>query len=113
MNIIKHLSLAALLATAFTTTLAAEHHDHAPAAPAATPATDMTEGEIRKIDADNQKLTIRHGEIKNLGMPGMTMVFRVGDPAMLGQVKVGDKVRFRAEKGAAGFVVTLLQSASS
>lgn len=61
-------------------------------------AAAMVEGEIRKIDKDAGKLTIRHGEIKNLGMAPMTMVFRVKDAAMLGQVKVGDKVNFAAEK---------------
>ena len=66
----------------------------------------MTEGEIRKIDKANKKITIKHGEIKNLEMPGMTMVFQVKDPVMLDKVKAGDKVKFRAEKAGSALVVT-------
>lgn len=72
-------------------------------------AADMTQGVIRKIDRANQKITIRHGEIKNLEMPGMTMVFQVKDPLLLDKVAIGDKVRFRAEKRGAAFVVTDIQ----
>ncbi len=71
----------------------------------------MTEGEIRKVDMDNKKITIKHGEIKNLDMPGMTMVFQVKDDAMLNRVKAGDKVRFTAEKMGGAMVVTDIQAA--
>ena len=74
-------------------------------------AGDMTEGEVRKVDKDTKKITIKHGEIKNLDMPGMTMLFQVRDPAMLDMVKAGDKVKFKAEKAATGFVVMELQVA--
>jgi len=70
---------------------------------------DMAEGEIRKVDMEAKKITIKHGEIKNLDMPGMTMVFQVKDPAMLGTVKAGDKVRFKAEKTGGAIVVTDIQ----
>ena len=66
---------------------------------------DMTEGEIRKVDTENKKITIKHGELRSLDMPAMTMVFRVKDPAMLDQVKAGDKVRFRADKINGAFTV--------
>ncbi|MGQ3000458.1 copper-binding protein [Variovorax sp.] len=56
------------------------------------------EGEVRKIDTEANKITLRHGDIPNLEMTGMTMVFRVKDPALLTQVKPGDKVRFTADK---------------
>lgn len=56
----------------------------------------MAEGEVRRIDAGQGKITIRHGEIKNLQMPPMTMVFKVRDPAMLDAVKKGDRILFRA-----------------
>lgn len=72
---------------------------------------DMTEGEVRKVDRDTKKLTLKHGEIRNLDMPPMTMVFQVKDAAMLDKLTPGDKVRFAAEKTAAGFVVTVLQPA--
>ena len=74
-------------------------------------AGDMTEGEIRKVDKDTKKITIKHGEIKNLDMPGMTMLFQVRDPAMLDMVKAGDKINFKAEKAATGIVVTEIQVA--
>ena len=74
-------------------------------------AGDMTEGEVRKVDKDTKKITIKHGEIKNLDMPGMTMLFQVKDAAMLDMVKAGDKVRFKAEKAATGIVVTEMQVA--
>lgn len=70
---------------------------------------DMAEGEIRKVDMDTKKITIKHGAIKNLDMPGMTMVFQVKDPAMLDKVKAGDKVRFKAEKAGGAIVVTDIQ----
>jgi Cu(I)/Ag(I) efflux system protein CusF len=56
------------------------------------------EGEVRKIDTDAKKITLRHNDIPNLEMTGMTMVFRVNDPALLAKVKPGDKVRFTADK---------------
>ena len=85
----------------------------APAAAAtATPAPatkDMADAEIRKIDKDARKITLKHGEIKNLDMPGMTMLFQVKDPAMLDMVKAGDKVKFKAEKIGGAIVVTEIQ----
>ena len=63
-------------------------------------AADSTpsEGEVRKVDLGAKKITIKHGELKNLDMPAMTMVFQVQDPAILEQVKPGDKIKFRADK---------------
>lgn len=61
-------------------------------------AVEMTDGEVRKIDRDAGKLTLRHGPILNLDMPAMTMSFRVGDPLMLDALKVGDKIRFIVER---------------
>jgi Cu/Ag efflux protein CusF len=76
----------------------------------AAAAGDLAEGEVRKIDKENKKITLKHGEIKNLEMPGMTMVFGVKDPAMLDVVKQGDKVKFKAEKIGGAFVVTDIRS---
>ncbi|MBK5206849.1 MAG: copper-binding protein [Polaromonas sp.] len=58
----------------------------------------QTEGEVRKVDKDTGKITLKHGEIKNLDMPPMTMVFKAKDPALLDKVKAGDKVRFTADQ---------------
>lgn len=73
--------------------------------------TAFTDGEVRKINKETKKVTIRHGAITNLGMPPMTMVFQVSDPALLDSVQVGDKVRFSAEKREGAFIVTSLQKA--
>jgi Cu(I)/Ag(I) efflux system protein CusF len=70
---------------------------------------DMAEGEVRKVDKDASKVTLKHGEIKSLDMPAMTMVFSVKDKAMLDSVKAGDKVRFKATNDAGKFTVTELQ----
>ena len=68
----------------------------------------MVDGEVRKIDLSAKKITLKHGEIKNLDMPPMTMVFQVKDPAMLETVKVGDKVKFTVEdKNGAMTVLTI------
>ena len=87
--------------------------DKAPAAGAAdsAAASELTEGEVRKVDKDNKKLTIKHGPLKNLDMPGMTMVFGVKDDAMLDKVETGAKVRFLAEKVDGKIVVTKIESA--
>ncbi len=80
--------------------------------PAASATHDsMSDGEIKKVDKEAGKLTIKHGELKNLGMPGMTMVFKVKDPAMLDQVKPGDKVRFIADKVGGALTVTSIEAA--
>lgn len=71
----------------------------------------MADGEIRKVDKDAKKITIKHGPLQNLDMPPMTMVFRVKEPAMLDQVKSGDKVKFQAEKIGGAFTITKLEPA--
>ncbi len=73
-------------------------------------ATSMTEGEVRKIDKGNRKITLKHGDIKNLDMPGMTMVFKVTDPALLDKVRVGNKVRFVAAMADGALVVTAIEA---
>ena len=71
----------------------------AAAAASATPdAADLARGEVRKVDRDSGKLTLRHGEIKSLDMPPMTMVFVVQDKAWLDGLKVGDQLRFKAAR---------------
>ena len=89
---------------------AEEHSAHHPASAAAS-ATEMAEGEVRKVDKGAKKLTIKHGEIKSLDMPPMTMVFQVKDGALLEAVKAGDKIRFVAEKTATGYAVTEIRPA--
>jgi Cu(I)/Ag(I) efflux system periplasmic protein CusF len=70
----------------------------------------MVNGQVTKIDEAAGKITLRHGPIKKLDMnEGMTMVFRVQDPAMLKQVKVGEKVRFDADRINGQFTVTKIE----
>ena len=71
----------------------------------------LADGEIRRIDKDAKKITIKHGEIKNLDMPPMTMVFQVKDAALLDKAKAGDKVKFGAEKVGGQYVVTRIEQA--
>ena len=77
--------------------------------PVAAAASVMSDGVVRKIDAASGKLTLRHGPIVNLDMPGMTMVFRVQSPALLNGVKEGDTVKFHVENIKGAFTVTQIQ----
>lgn len=73
---------------------------------AASNSAEMSTGEIRKIDKEAGKITIRHGEIKNLDMPAMTMVFVVKNPSQIEKLQVGDKVKFSATNESGKFTVT-------
>jgi Cu/Ag efflux protein CusF len=66
----------------------------------------LTDGEIKKVDAERGKVTIKHGVIQNLDMPGMTMVFTAKDKGMLSDLKPGDKVKFVAADEGGKLVVT-------
>lgn len=113
----KRLSATLLLVSGLTLAAAApaqtanEHAGHHPAAAQAAPA-DLADGEIRKIDKAAGKLTIKHGPIKSLDMPSMTMVYQVKDKTMLDTVRVGDKVRFRAESENGKYLVAHIQPAN-
>jgi Cu/Ag efflux protein CusF len=85
-----------------------DQHGATTAASAADPDT-LSEGGVQKVDKDAGKLTIKHGPLNNLGMPAMTMAFKVQDPAMLDQVKVGEQVRFRVERANGSFTITKLE----
>lgn len=69
------------------------------------------DGQVTKIDTAQNKVTLKHGPIKNLDMDAMTMVFVVADPAMLEAVKVGDKVRFEADRVNGRITVTKIEQA--
>lgn len=110
MNLFKHLMAASAIAvgtwlpaTSFAQT---EHsHDHTSSAPS----TALTEGEVTKVNRETSKITIKHGEIKHLEMPAMTMVFTVKDKRLLNVVKPGDQVRFGVIKEGGKLVVTDIQ----
>ncbi len=119
----KSFMLAVAISTAFilpiTPSISWASGDHHGKPVAATPvaakstadASTMADAEVRKVDKDAKKITLKHGEIKNLDMPAMTMVFQVKDAAMLEKVKAGDKVKFKAEKVASGYAVTEIEMA--
>lgn len=74
------------------------------------PGSALAEGEVRKVDADAGKLTLRHDAIPSMNMPPMTMVYRVNDPAILDQVRTGDKVRFAMERVGGTLTVTKIEA---
>jgi Cu/Ag efflux protein CusF len=93
----------------------AQAHMHGQGQPKVMPAAvqddpaALSEGEVKKVDKDTGKLTMKHGPLNNLDMPAMTMAFKVREPAMLDRVKAGDQVRFRVERVNAGLTVTRLE----
>ncbi len=74
---------------------------------------EVVKGEVKKIDQAANKITLTTGPIKSLDMDedSMTMVYRVQDPAMLKQVKIGDKVQFEFQQGSDGITITKMQKA--
>jgi Cu(I)/Ag(I) efflux system protein CusF len=73
--------------------------------------TPNASGEVTKVDKPGLRVTIKHGEIKNLDMPPMTMVFRVRDAKLLDELAPGDRVRFAAERIDGSYTVTSLSKA--
>jgi Cu/Ag efflux protein CusF len=72
-------------------------------------AAQSVTGTVKKIDSEQSKITLDHGPIKNLDMDAMSMVFRVAEPAMLKGLKVGDRVRFDADRVNGQITVTKMQ----
>ncbi|MGH8675557.1 MAG: copper-binding protein [Burkholderiales bacterium] len=72
---------------------------------------ELAEGEVRKVDKEAKKITIKHGPMPSFDMPAMTMVFQVKDPALLDKVKPGDKVQFEAQRLGGAFTVTKIETA--
>jgi len=85
-------------------------HSHGGATSQADVNAMLSEGQVKKVDKAQGKITLKHGPLENMGMPGMTMVFRVQDASMLDQVKPGDTIRFRAEKMNGALTVTKLEA---
>lgn len=113
---VQHILTAAALLTAIgaqaqTSPASATDHaaHHAPAAAGTSAA--FADAEVRKVDKEQGKVTLKHGPLKKFDMPGMTMVFRVVDPKMLDGLKEGDKVKFDADKVNGAYTVTAIQPA--
>lgn len=92
-------TIEALLCTSLLAILGAVHAE-----------TAFTEGEVRKVDRENRKITLKHGEIRNIDMPPMTMDFVLKDAKLLEKLQPGDKVRFRAVNEGGKFTVTELHA---
>ncbi len=69
----------------------------------------MGEGEVRKIDKEQGKITLKHDKLQNLGMPSMTMDFKVKDPALIDKLNVGDRIRFVADRVDGALTVTAIE----
>jgi len=104
-NIIAAITLGALLPFS---ALAVDAH-HQPAATGAASSAQLADGEVRKVDKDAKKITIKHGPIQSLDMPPMTMVFQIKDAAMLNRVNVGDKIKFGVDKVGGAYTVNQLE----
>jgi Cu(I)/Ag(I) efflux system protein CusF len=111
----KPLLLAAVLSTfAFAApawSQAGQGHVHATTAPVtADPSQLDNSGEVRRVNNDTKRITIAHGPLKAFDMPAMTMGFPVKDPALLGKVKQGDKVKFALEKDGENLVISRIEA---
>ena len=106
----KHFTAALVLSAAALLPISALAQTTAPAAPAAM--VDAAQAEVRKVDKDAKKVTLKHGPIKNLDMPSMTMVFQVKDATLLDKIAVGDKIMFTAEQQQGAYVMTGAEKAA-
>ncbi len=113
------LLLAAAFSSLITMASAQEHHNHGTSPSAAAKSEDksaaakpeMVAAEVKKVDKDAKKITLKHGEIKSLDMTPMTMVFQVKDVKLIENIKAGDKVKFSAEQTKSGYAVTSIEVA--
>jgi len=110
LNTLAACALLACSSAAFATDMTAASSMSSPAPHMDANGVEMSSGEVKKIDKAAQKITLKHGELKNLDMPGMTMVFSVKDAALLDKVKAGDKVKFTAEDQGGALVVTAIEA---
>lgn len=108
-KIVTQIAVATFALTAFNSAMAQTHdHGNHAATAVAGQETTMSDGEVKKVDKDTGRLTIKHGPLENLGMPSMTMVFGIKDASALDGLKAGDKIKFVAEKLEGRYVVTQL-----
>jgi Cu/Ag efflux protein CusF len=107
----KKLLFVTLVALGATAPAWAQHSGHGAAKTAATAAGEPADGEVRRIDKARGTVLLKHGELKNLGMGAMTMSFKFKDPAMAGELKEGDKVKFTAEQKGEDLIVTSIRKA--
>jgi Cu(I)/Ag(I) efflux system protein CusF len=113
MKIIPTIAIAASLLLITGLSVSANEQTVKPEAKTTAQTTDntvnMSDGEVKRIDKDTGKITLKHGEIKNLDMPGMTMVFTAKDKSLLDKVQLGNKVKFHAISDNGKMMVTDIQ----
>ena len=80
-----------------------------PSSPPSTANTPLVSGTVQKIDEAAGKVTLDHERIPNIDMDAMTMAYKVQDPTMLKDLKVGQKVRFSADRVDGAIAVTRIQ----
>lgn len=85
------------------------HHGHAPARTTADTAAPLSEGTVRRVNAEAGSVTIAHGPLANLDMPPMTMSFRLRGNASLDGLAPGDRIRFAADQDGDAFIVTEIE----
>jgi Cu/Ag efflux protein CusF len=68
--------------------------------------------EVLRIDKASGKVALKHGEIKNLDMPPMSMAFQIQEPSQLDDLQVGQKVRFQAVQGQGAYWVLKIEAAA-
>lgn len=101
--------VAAVVVGAAATPVFAQHSAHGAAKSNTSAAAEWTDGEVRRVDKTHGTVLLKHGELKNLNMGAMTMAFKLKDPAMADQLKVGDKVKFTAEQKGDDLIVTSIR----
>ena len=104
------LGLAAATLISFPSLAANNHAQHGASTVASAP-MEMVSGQVKKVDQAAKSVTLAHGPLTNLGMPAMTMTFKVSDAAWLGQMKTGDKIRFMADRVNGAFTVVHFEPA--
>jgi Cu/Ag efflux protein CusF len=70
---------------------------------------EWASGEIRRLDPENKRLTIKHGDIKSIDMPPMTMVFYVKESSLLEGFQVQDTVEFQTTAEGTKYIVTAIR----
>lgn len=100
----------ALSVTCTIPTVWANHHEHEAHTSHASQASGMIKGEVRRIDTENRKLTIKHEAIPDLDMAAMTMAFRAADTISIDKLKAGDKIRFSLSKVEGKWVISAIEN---
>ena len=103
------LSVLAVFAISFGIAQAQTHEEHVKSGLHGE-TTSWTSGEVKKVDVSQKKITIKHEDIKNLQMPGMTMVFNVKNTKLLEELAAGDSVKFVAAQEGERYFVTDIKS---